>query len=286
MIDSRPMAAPATIMDGTATAGRRLSALKKRVASYDLTLGIILATDNPATAKYVAAKERQGAEAGIAVYVRRLSADSSEEAIIAVCQELNQDEQIDAYIVQLPLPDGVNPDHALAAVDPTKDADGLSPANLARLYAGDPAVVPATPRGILTLLEAYDISVAGRIITVVGQGRLTGKPLAALLETRGATVIRCDKSTADLAAETRKGEIVVVAAGQPGLITAEMVRDRAVVIDVGVTKLETGTVGDVDYAGVSQKARAITPVPGGVGPMTVVSLLENVAELAEQRSAG
>lgn len=278
------MAERATIIDGKATAERRLAALAERIQDRELTLGILVATDDPATAKYVAQKERQGKAVGITVEVRRLPADSSEGAVIAACQTLNAETGIDAYIVQLPLPDGVDPDHALAAVDPGKDADGLSPDNLERLYAGEPAVIPATPRGILTLLETYQVPLEGRTVTVVGQGRLTGKPLAALLETRGATVIRCDKSTTDLAAETRRGDVVVVAAGQPGLLTAEMVSPGATVIDVGVNKLKTETVGDVDYEGVAAKASAITPVPGGVGPMTVVSLLENVAELAEARA--
>jgi methylenetetrahydrofolate dehydrogenase (NADP+)/methenyltetrahydrofolate cyclohydrolase len=269
-----------TSIDGTAVAARRLRELAERLNGATPGLGILVATENPATATYVERKQRQAAEVGITARAHHLTPDSTQAEIIAACQRLNQDAAVAGYIVQRPLPEGVDVDTVLAAVAPEKDADGLTPRNLERLYAGEPAVIPATPKGILTLLEAYEIPINGRTVTVVGQGRLTGKPLAALLEQQGATVIRCDKSTADLGAETRKGDIVVVATGQPGLLTAEMVKDGVVVVDVGISRLAGKTVGDVDYEGVSRKAAAITPVPGGVGPMTVVSLLENVAELA------
>lgn len=270
----------AKLIDGTAVAHRRLERLIGRL-DRPLGLGVVVATDDPATAKYIAQKRRQAEAAGYRMTIRKLDSRSSLVDVTAACRKFNADAAIDGYIVQLPLPDGVDPDRALAAVAPEKDADGLSPANLRKLYAGEPAIVPATVKGILTLLEEYGIPVAGQRITVVGQGRLTGEPLAALLERRGADVTRCDQSTADLAAATRTADILVVAAGRPGLITAAMVKPGAAVIDVGINRVDGKTVGDVDFAGVSETAAAITPVPGGVGPMTVISLLENVAELAE-----
>lgn len=271
----------ATIIDGKAVAAKRLRALAERVAGRKIGLGIVVATENPATRNYVAQKQRQAETVGYSVTIRDLESDSSLEQIVSACEELNADDSVDGYIVQLPLPEGVDVDKALVAVAPGKDADGLAPANLKRLYAGEPAVVPATPKGILNLLAAYKIPVAGQKITVVGQGRLAGRPLSALLEQRGARVTRCDKLTKDLPAGTRTADVLIVAAGHPGLITADMVKEGVAVIDVGISQVDGATVGDVDFAAVSKKAAAITPVPGGVGPMTVVSLLENVADLAE-----
>jgi methylenetetrahydrofolate dehydrogenase (NADP+)/methenyltetrahydrofolate cyclohydrolase len=274
----------ATIIDGKAVAAKRLRALAERVAGRKIGLGIVVATENPATRNYVAQKQRQAETVGYSVTIRDLESDSSLEQIVSACEELNADDSVDGYIVQLPLPEGVDVDKALAAVAPGKDADGLAPANLKRLYAGEPAVVPATPKGILNLLAAYQVPVAGQKITVVGQGRLAGRPLSALLEQRGARVTRCDKLTKDLPAGTRTADVLIVAAGHPGLITADMIKEGADVIDVGISQVSGATVGDVDFAAVSKKAAAITPVPGGVGPMTVVSLLENVADLAESPS--
>lgn len=270
----------ATIIDGKAVAEQRLQKLAERITE-PIGLGILVATDDPATERYVAAKKRQGEAAGFRVDIRRLTSVSSLDEVIAACEALNTDDSITGYIVQLPLPEGVDADRALAAVLPSKDADGLTPENLERLYAGQPGVIPATPKGILTLLETYKIPVRSQEIAVVGQGRLTGAPLSALLEQRGARVTRCTKEVTDLGAATRAADIVVVAAGRPGLITADMVKEEVTVIDVGVTQQDGGIVGDVDFEAVSQKASAITPVPGGVGPMTVISLLENVADLAE-----
>lgn len=270
-----------TIIDGKSVADKRLRELRRRVGDASLGLGIIVATDNPATRAYIAQKRRRGEAVGYRVTVRELASDSSLEQIVAACDEFNADDLITAYIVQLPLPVGVDPDRALAAVAPEKDADGLSPANLEKLYAGKPGIVPATPKGILTLLKEYRIPIKGQRVTVVGQGRLAGQPAAALLEQRGAEVTRCDESTADLPAATRPADLLIVAAGHPGLITAEMVKPGAAVIDVGITRIDGKTVGDVDFDAVAKKVSAITPVPGGVGPMTVVSLLENVAELAQ-----
>lgn len=270
----------AEIIDGTKVAAEHMKRLAERT-EQPLGLGIIVATDNPATEKYVGRKQEAAEKLGWRCDITRLAADATEADVIAAAEAFNADQDVDGYIVQLPLPDGVAQERVFAAVEPTKDADGLSPQNLEHLYAGEPAVVPATPRGILTLLEEYQIPVEGRNVTVVGQGKLTGEPLSALLEQRGAHVTRADKSTADLATATRTADVLVVATGNIDLITADMVKKGAAIIDVGINKLEAGVVGDVDFDGVKGKVSAITPVPGGVGPMTVVSLLENVYDLAQ-----
>lgn len=273
------------VIDGIAVRDRRAAELARK-SKKSLCLGIIVATDDAATTRYVSEKEKLAERVGWQTRVTRLPADAAENELLDACTAYNKDSTIDGYIVQLPLPTGVAERAVFATVDPTKDADGLNPENLRRLYAGTPTVIPATPRGILTLLTEYDILIGGRAVTVVGQGKLTGKPLAALLEQRGAVVMRVDKSTGDPGAATRSADIVVAAAGQPGLITGDMVKEGVVVIDVGVNKLATQLVGDVDYAAVSRKAAAITPVPGGVGPMTVISLLENLFDLSQQQPVG
>lgn len=274
-----------TIIDGTTVAARRLDQLRDRTKRR-LTLGIITATDDPATRTYVGRKREAAERLGWRCRIVELPPTASQPEVLEAVSAFNDDPAVDAYIVQLPLPDSVDHTAVFSAVDPAKDADGLSAKNLEALYAGQPALVPATPRGILELLEAYDISVSGRKATVVGQGMLTGRPLAALLEQRGAEVTRADQSTGDLGAATRTADILVVATGNIDLITADMVKEGAVVIDVGINQLQVGITGDVDFDSVKRKASAITPVPGGVGPMTVVSLLENVSDIAKNSRSG
>lgn len=269
------------IIDGKATAAKHLKRLAE-ASSEPLGIGIIVATDDPATKRYISGKRLAAEQLGWRCEVTQLGPTASLEEIATACQAFNQNQSIDGYIVQLPLPAGVDSEKVFAAVDVAKDADGLTRTNLDRLYAGAPAIIPATSKGILSLLEDYHIPIAGRTITVVGQGELTGKPLAALLEQKDALVTRADKDTTDLAAATRTADILVVATGNAGLITGEMVKSGVVVIDVGINKSGAGIVGDVDYESVSRKVSAITPVPGGVGPMTVASLLENVYELSQQ----
>ena len=274
-----------SLIDGTKIAARRREALSSKISDH-VGLGIIVATDNPATHSYIKTK-RDAAEAiGIEVTVKDLGDAATLNVLQEACQAFNQDANITGYIVQLPLPKGIDPLAVFEEVDPDKDADGLSPTNLGRLYTSRECIVPATPKGILTLLEEHEVPIEGATVAVVGKGLLTGLPIATLLSQRGATVTSCDKQTKDLAGHTQAADIVIVAAGAPGLITGEMVKDSAVVIDVGVTKLETRTVGDVDFASVEPKASLITPVPGGVGPMTVVSLLENVYELSLRQKSG
>lgn len=268
----------AGILDGTATASKRLKRLAKRKPG-GLTLGIILATDNPATRTYVRQKRLRAEEIGYRVEIDDLGPRATRKRLLAACARMNRSKRVTGYIVQLPLPKGVDPLDIFAAVDPRKDADGLTPENLGRLYTGRPGILPATPKGILELLDDYRVNLRGIRATVVGKGLLTGLPLATLLSHRGATVTSCDRYTKDLARHTADADLLVVAAGKPDLITGRMVKRGATVVDVGATRLKTRLTGDIAFAAVFKKAGRITPVPGGVGPMTVVSLLENIHEL-------
>jgi len=192
---------------------------------------------------------------------------------------------VHGILLQLPLPAGLDEDEAIAAIDPAKDVDGLHPVNLGRLLAGSPTVVPCTPAGCMEILDHYGCELKGAEAVVIGRSRLVGKPLAQLLLARHATVTTCHTRTRDLAAHTRRADVLCVAAGRAGTVTKDMVKDGAWVIDVGINRLETGkVVGDVDFGGVSERARAITPVPGGVGPMTIAMLLRNTLRAAERRT--
>ena len=275
-----------TLVDGTKIAAKRREALASKISDQRLGLGIIVATANPATHTYIKTK-RDAAEAiGIEVTVKDLGDAATLNVLREACVAFNEDANITGYIVQLPLPEGIDPLEVFEAVDPAKDADGLTPTNLGHLYTSRECIVPATPKGILSILEEHKVPIEGASVAVVGKGLLTGLPIATMLSHRGATVVSCDKKTADLASHTKAADIVIAAAGAPGLITGEMIKEGAVVIDVGITKLEARTVGDVDFASVEPKAGLVTPVPGGVGPMTVVSLLENVYELSRRQTVG
>ena len=274
---------PALILDGEQVAARRLRVLARKVQSSKRQpgLGIIVATDNPATNTYIERKRIAAEQIGYRVVVKTLSSRATTTAVIDACRQFNRDRLITGYIVQLPLPTGVDVLEIFAAVDPAKDADGLTPSSLGHLYTNRPRILPATPQGILNLLAAYKLSVRGRRVTVIGKGLLTGLPIATLLSQHGATVTTCDRQTKDLAAQARTADILIVAAGSPDLITGRMVKPGAVVIDVGSTKLNKRLHGDVDFKTAARRASAITPVPGGVGPMTVASLLENVWTLGK-----
>lgn len=271
------------LLDGSKLATERRGALKKRVEGYagKLTLGVIVATNDPAVLSYDAGKKKAAEEVGFDFVMNDLGPAATKEELLGACRTFNEDPTITGYIVQTPLPAGIDPVEIFAAVEPAKDADGLTPGNLARLFLGQGEILPATPRGILTLLESVDVAISGQIVTVIGKSILVGLPIATILAQRGATVISCDSKTPDLGAQTRQADIVISATGQPKLLTRKMVKEGVVVIDVGIARTEGGLVGDVDYASVAPRAALITPVPGGVGPMTVVSLLENVWQLHE-----
>jgi methylenetetrahydrofolate dehydrogenase (NADP+)/methenyltetrahydrofolate cyclohydrolase len=278
----------ATILDGKATAAAIRADLAGRVARLSAAgsapgLGTVLVGDDPGSRSYVAGKHRDCAQVGILSIRRDLPADATQAQVEAAVAELNADPACTGYIVQLPLPPGLHAQPVLELIDPVKDADGLHPMNLGRLVLGEPAPLPCTPRGIVELLRRYQVPLDGAEVTVVGRGITVGRSLGLLLTRRSenATVTLCHTGTRDLAAHTRQADIVVVAAGRPGLLTADMVRPGAAVLDVGISRTEAGVTGDVapDVAGV---AGYLAPNPGGVGPMTRAMLLTNVVEAAER----
>ena len=281
----------AIILDGKATAAVIREDLTRRVArlaehGIRPGLGTVLVGDDPGSHSYVAGKHRDSLQVGILSIRRDLPADASQQQVEDVVAELNADPACTGYIVQLPLPAGLDAQRVLSKMDPDKDADGLQPVNLGKLVLGEPGPLPCTPKGIVELLRRYEIPIAGAEVTVIGRGITVGRSLALLLTRRSenATVTQCHTGTRDLAAHTRGADIVVVAAGKPGLLTADMVKPGAAVLDVGITRTESGLVGDVDPA-MAEVAGYLAPMPGGVGPMTRAMLLANVVEAAERQLA-
>jgi methylenetetrahydrofolate dehydrogenase (NADP+) / methenyltetrahydrofolate cyclohydrolase len=282
----------ATILDGKATARAIREEVTGRVAKLHEAgitpgLGTVLVGDDPGSKSYVAGKHRDCAEVGIVSIRRDLPATASQQQVEDVVAELNADPVCTGYIVQLPLPAGLDAQRILGLIAPDKDADGLQPVNLGKLVLGEPGPVPCTPKGIVELLRRYDVPIAGADVTVIGRGITVGRALGLVLTRRSenATVTQCHTGTRDLAAHTRNADIVVVAAGRPALLTADMVKPGAAVVDVGITRTEAGLVGDVD-PGVAEVAGFLAPMPGGVGPMTRAMLLVNVVEAAERQAAG
>ncbi|HEX4724498.1 MAG TPA: bifunctional methylenetetrahydrofolate dehydrogenase/methenyltetrahydrofolate cyclohydrolase [Pseudonocardiaceae bacterium] len=281
----------ATILDGKATQSVIFDELRSRMAALAEAgvvpgLGTVLVGDDPGSQSYVRGKHRACAKVGITSIRRDLPADISQDDLLAVIDELNADPACHGYLVQLPLPSHLDTGSVLARVDPVKDADGLHPVNLGRLVLGEPGPLPCTPNGIVTLLRRYDVPIAGANVTIVGRGVTVGRPLGLLLTRRSenATVTLCHTGTKDLAAETRRADIVVAAAGSPALITPDLIRPGAAVLDVGITRTEAGLVGDV-HPDVREAAGFLAPMPGGVGPMTIAMLLSNVVEAAERRGS-
>ena len=290
----------AKIIDGKAIAQKLRAEYRVRAANlaqrHGVTpgLAVILVGDNPASASYVRGKTKAAAEVGIASDTLHFDTSISEAELLAEIARLNEDDGVDGILVQLPLPDHINPSRVLNAIRPDKDVDGFHPVNAGRLLLGEPGFVPATPAGILELLRRSGIETTGKHAVVVGRSNIVGRPLAALLLHRGidATVTVCHSRTQDLAALTRTADILVAAIGRPRYITADMVREGAVVIDVGINRVDDPShprgyrlVGDVDFEAVAKKAGWITPVPGGVGPMTIALLLRNTLYAAQRRYA-
>ena len=279
----------ATLLDGKQVAAAVLDEVRERAGalSRQPVLATILVGDDPASRTYIRSKRRRASESGIASVHHDLPANASQGEVTGLIKTLNDDSAVDGILLQLPLPGGLDGEAAVMEIDPAKDADGLHPANLGALVMDRPGLVPCTPAGCLRILDFYDIPVRGAAATVVGRSFLVGRPLALLLAARGtdATVTIAHSRTRDLAEVTRRADIVVAAAGSPGMITAEYVRPGAVVIDVGINRAPDGRlVGDVDYESVSEAASALTPVPGGVGPMTVAMLMRNTVLAAESRA--
>ena len=248
------------------------------------TLAVVLVGDFAPSKVYVANKKRAADTVGIASQDHIHPEGLDRAALLALLRRLNADPKVHGILLQLPLPTGLDEDEAIAAIAPEKDADGLHPTNLGRLLAGAPSVVPCTPAGCLEILDHYGCDLKGAEAVVIGRSRLVGKPLAQLLLARHATVTMCHTRTRDLAAHTRRADVLCVAAGRPRTVTGDMVQEGAWVIDVGINRLETGKlVGDVEFESVAARARAVTPVPGGVGPMTIAMLLRNTLRAAERQ---
>ncbi len=282
----------ATIIDGRAVAARVRAEVQRDVA--ELTersgrapgLATILVGDDPGSASYVASKRKACAEAGVADHHRHFPADASQDQVASLIDQCNRDPEVNAILLQLPLPKGLEGAALTSLILPEKDVDGLTPISAGRLAQGTPALRPCTPLGVIELLDSYDVVLQGAEAVVVGRSDLVGKPLAALLLARNATVTICHSRTRDLVTACSRADVLVAAAGKPGLIGADHVKPGAAVIDVGFNRTEDGPRGDVDFDAVSERAGLITPVPGGVGPMTIAMLLRNTVLAARLHLLG
>ena len=273
----------ATVMDGTALAARIRAELKDEVAEHgEIGLATVLVGEDPASEVYIRLKHKAAQEVGIRPLDKRLPAGTSEEELLDLVGELNEDESIDGILVQTPLPEQIDEARVMRTIDPMRDVDGLHPFNAGQLYLGRRTLVPATPLGVMTLLDEYRIPLAGQRVVVIGRSPLVGKPVALLLLEANATITICHSRTQELARHTLDADVLVVAVGLPGVVTADMVKQGAAVVDVGITRTEAGLVGDVDPS-VAEVAAFWTPVPGGVGPMTIACLLGNAVRAAKYR---
>ncbi len=289
---------PAQILDGKSIAQEIREEIKKEVIELKEKHGIvpglvtILVGENPASVSYVTAKQRTAHELGFYSVQENLPENVSEDELLKLIEKYNRDEKIHGILVQLPLPKHINERKVLYAIDPWKDVDGFHPVNVGKLVIGEPCFIPCTPYGIMILLAKTGVPVEGADVVVIGRSNIVGKPIANLLMQRrkpvgNATVTVCHTGTKDLASHTRRADILIVAAGVPKFVTADMVKEGAVVIDVGVNRIGTTPdgkaklCGDVDFDAVKEKASFITPVPGGVGPMTITMLMKNTLESAK-----
>ncbi|HEY7456206.1 MAG TPA: bifunctional methylenetetrahydrofolate dehydrogenase/methenyltetrahydrofolate cyclohydrolase FolD [Solirubrobacterales bacterium] len=276
----------ARLIDGKAVAAAVRERVRAEVAELARPPGLatILVGDDPASAVYVRMKREDSAEVGIESFHHEPGGDVSQEALAGLIEALNADQRVHGILLQLPLPDHLDQDPLIAMIDPAKDVDGLTPVNAGLLVQDRPeAIAPCTPAGVMALLREAGVELEGARAVVVGRSILVGKPLATLLLAANATVTHCHSRTRDLAAVCREADVLVAAAGRPGLIGGEMVREGATVIDVGTNRVDGELVGDVDFEAASERAGAITPVPGGVGPMTRAMLLVNTVAAARAR---
>jgi methylenetetrahydrofolate dehydrogenase (NADP+) / methenyltetrahydrofolate cyclohydrolase len=273
---------PAQILDGKTLAQKILTELSEKIEQTRLIKGrppglaVLMVGDNPASAVYVRNKERSCLNVGMSSYGRHFPHDVEQSIVIDEIERLNQDPNVDGILLQLPVPDHLNATEILYKITPEKDADGLHPINLGKLVRAEAGLRSCTPLGVMKLLEEYNVDTEGKRVVIVGRSILVGKPLSLMLLEKNATVTVAHSKTLNLAQVTNEADILIAAVGKPGLITSSMVKSGAVVIDVGINRLSDGTLaGDVDFASVSQLASHITPVPGGVGPLTVAMLLVN-----------
>ena len=277
----------ALILDGKESARKVKSEVSAAVADLDYQPGLatVLVGDDPASHTYVRGKRSDAAEVGIQSFHHELPADIRQEELEGVISGLNEDNAVDGILVQLPLPEGLDSERIVSSIDPAKDVDGLHPHNLGLLLLGRPGLRPCTPSGIMRMLEDNGVGVSGKTAVVIGRSFLVGRPLALMMATKGvdATVTMAHSRTPDLVDVSRRADILVAAIGVPRMVTAEYVKPGAAVIDVGISRVEDGLAGDVDFESVRGVAGSITPVPGGVGPMTRAMLLVNTLEAARNR---
>ncbi len=281
----------AHIIDGKAIAAKlrgevAAAATALRGRGVAPTLAVVLVGDDPASAVYVKSKTKAAGEANVDVRDHKLPASTTQAELLALVATLNEDPTVDGILVQMPLPSHLDTDAVIRALDPAKDVDGLHPYSLGMLAQGRPMFAPCTPKGCMRLLRELGVDVAGKRAVVLGRSILVGKPVALLLANANATVTMCHSKTVDLAAEVRRAELVVAAVGRPQMVRGDWIADGAIVLDVGISRVDGKLVGDVEYAPAAARARAITPVPGGVGPMTIACLLENTVEAATRRRGG
>ena len=278
----------ATIMDGKALSLKLKEQIKQRIEQLkqqgiNPKLVVVLVGDNSASQVYVRNKHKSCGEVGIESEVITMPEQTTQQELLEVVERLNQDETVDGILVQLPLPKQIDEKTVLRSILPEKDVDGFHPVNVGLLSIGDECFAPATPSGIIAMFQEYGINIAGKNCVVIGRSNIVGKPMAALLLKNNATVTICHSKTEDLASYTRRADVVIVATGRRHTLTADMVKEGAVVVDVGMNRNEQGKLcGDVDYEEVKEKASFITPVPGGVGPMTITELLENTIQAAQR----
>jgi methylenetetrahydrofolate dehydrogenase (NADP+) / methenyltetrahydrofolate cyclohydrolase len=279
------------IIDGTAVAAGVRARVAEEAAAFAEEHGVrpglatILVGDDPASHVYVRNKRNASEEVGIASIHHELPASTSQEEVAELITSLNEDDAVSGILLQLPVPDQIDGDAMTALIDPFKDVDGLTPLSAGRLFQGLEGLVPCTPAGVMELLRVAGAELEGAEAVVIGRSKLVGKPVAALLLAANATVTQCHSRTRDLAAVCRRADVLVAAAGVPKIVKADMVREGAIVIDVGIHRTDDGLVGDVDFDAVKDVAAAITPVPGGVGPMTIAMLLSNTLKAARLRLA-
>jgi methylenetetrahydrofolate dehydrogenase (NADP+) / methenyltetrahydrofolate cyclohydrolase len=285
-------AVSARIIDGKAVAASIRARVREEVAAFASEnggrvpgLATVMVGNDPASEIYVRNKHKASAEAGMRSFDHVLPAQTGEVELTALVERLNAQDEVDGILLQLPVPEHIDPDRILLALDPAKDVDGLTPTNAGLLANGRPGLVPATPAGVMELLRSEGVELEGAEAVVVGRSKLVGRPLAGLLLAANATVTSCHSRTRDLEAVCARADVLVAAVGSPRLIGAEAVKPGAVVIDIGMNRLEEGLVGDVDFEAALRVASAITPVPGGVGPMTIAMLLVNTLAAARARTA-
>jgi len=281
----------AIIMDGKAVSALVRGEVKERAAilaskGVKPGLAVVLVGDDPASQVYVRQKEKACDEVGFASFMRYLPASTDERELLDLIDGLNSDPAVHGILVQLPLPKHIDKDRVAEAIGPEKDVDGFHPINVGRLTLGIETMEPCTPKGIVYLLEHYGIDIEGKRAVVVGRSNIVGKPVSILLLSRNATVTVCHSRTKDLPSVTRQADILVAATGKPKMIGSSMVKDGAVVVDVGITRTQSGLIGDVDFDAVKEVASYITPVPGGIGPMTIAMLLLNTLKAAEACASG